>query len=136
MRKSGPGKGIDLLNVVQEFDQLEGSRADLLDLVGLLDGVEIVAHMVDAASRGRDDVVEAGEVAHEQRLGLRRLGVEPAIRHRLPAARLVARIHDLVAETLEQLEGRDAYFGKEGIDVARDEETDAHTKLLRKDARR
>src|SRR5712664_1936543 len=50
MRKSGPGKGIDLRDVVQEFDQLEGPRADLLDLVGLLYRVEIVPHMVDAAA--------------------------------------------------------------------------------------
>jgi hypothetical protein len=50
MRKLGPGKSVDLQDVVQEFDQLEGPRADLLDFVGLLYRVEIVAHVVDAAA--------------------------------------------------------------------------------------
>ena len=43
MREPGPGKRLDLQDVVQELDQLEGSRANLLDRVGLLDGVEIVS---------------------------------------------------------------------------------------------
>lgn len=50
MRKSGPGKSVDLLDVMQEFDQLEGPRADLPDLVGLLYRVKIVPHVVDAAA--------------------------------------------------------------------------------------
>src|SRR5467141_1407081 len=50
MRKSGPGKSVHLQDVVQEFDQLEGPRADLLDFVGLLYRVEIVPHVVDAAA--------------------------------------------------------------------------------------
>ena len=32
---------------------------------GLLDRVEIVAHVVDAAAGGRDELIEAGEIAHE-----------------------------------------------------------------------
>ena len=71
--KSGPRKRVDLQDVVQELDQLEGARANLLDLVGLLDRVEIIAHVVDAAAGWCHDVVEAGEVAHEQRLGSRRI---------------------------------------------------------------
>src|SRR5258708_4353462 len=126
MRKFGPGKGIDLLNVVQKLDQLEGARADLLDFVGLFDGVEIVAHVVDAATGRRDDVVEAGEVAYEQRLGVGAFGVEPAIGHRLSATRLIPRIDDVMTEPLQQLEGRDADLREEGIDVAGNEESDAH----------
>ena len=108
MRKPGPGKRIDLQDVVQELDELVGARADLLHLGGLLDGVEIVAHVVDAAAGRRHDVIEAGEVAHEQRLGVGAFGIEPAVRHRLSAAGLIARIDDLVAEPLQQLERRDA----------------------------
>jgi hypothetical protein len=50
MRKSGPGKSVGPLDVVQKFDQLEGPRANLLDFVGLLYRVKIVPHVVDAAA--------------------------------------------------------------------------------------
>jgi len=130
MRELGPRKGLDLLNVVQELDQLERSRADLLDLVGLLDGVEIVAHMVDAAAGWRYDVVEAGEVAHEQRLRIGALGVEPAICHRLAAAGLIAGVVDGVAKPLKQLERRNADRGEKGVDVAGDKKPDSHVLLL------
>ena len=75
---------------------------------------------------GADDVVEAGEIAHEQRLGVGAFGVEPAIGHRLAAAGLVARIDDLVAEALQQFERRDADLRKEGIDVAGNEQSYSH----------
>ena len=104
MWKFGPGKGIDFLDVVQKFDQFEGSRTDFLDLVGLLDGVEIVSYIVDATAGRCDDVIEAGEVAHEQRLSGGGFVVEPAIYHRLAAAGLVARVVDVVAEPLEQFD--------------------------------
>jgi len=58
----------------------------------LLDGVEIVTHMVDAAAGRRHEVVEAGEVAHKQRLGVGRFCVEPAVCHRLAAAGLIVRV--------------------------------------------
>src|ERR1700733_16246997 len=101
MRKTGPGKPIDLLDVVQELDQLKGARPHLRHRGGLLDRVEIVAHVVDATARGRDDVIEAGEVAHEQRFGIGAFRIEPAIGHRLSATGLVARVDDLVAEPLQ-----------------------------------
>jgi len=50
MRKSGPGKRIDLLDVVQELDELDGTRAHLFDLGRLFDRVEIFTHMLDAAA--------------------------------------------------------------------------------------
>ena len=111
---------------MQELDQLIGSRADLLDRVGLLDGIEIVPHMVDAAAGRRHDVVEAGEVAHKQRLGLGGLRIEPAVCHRLAAAGLIVRVLDVVAKPLQQLKGRDTNLRKESINIARDEKTDAH----------
>jgi hypothetical protein len=107
-----PRKRIDLQDVMQEFDELIGSRADLRHRVGLLDRVEIVTHMVDAAAGRCHDIVEAGEVLHKQRLGAGRVHVEPAVRHRLAAARLVERIDELMSESLEQLEGGDVDLGK------------------------
>ena len=86
--------------------------------------------MVDTAAGGRDDVIEAGEVAHEQGFGSGAVRVEAAIGHRLSAAGLVARVDDLVAEPLQKLEGRDADFRKEGIDVAGNEKPDAHGLFL------
>ena len=115
---------------MQELDEFKGSRADLHHLVGLLDGVEIVPHMMDAATRRRHDVVEAGEVAHEQRLGVGSFRVEPAVRHRLAAAGLIERIYDLVSEPLEQLEGRDANLGEKCVDVAGDKKPDPHASPL------
>ena len=56
--------------------------------------------------------------------------LKPAIGHRLAAAGLVARIDDLVAEPLQQLERGDADFRKEGIDVAGNEEPNAHSFFL------
>jgi hypothetical protein len=131
MRESGPRERINPKYVVQELDQLVGSGADLLDHVGLLDGVEIVAHMVDAAAGRRDDVIEAGEVAHKQRLGVGRFRVEPAIRHRLAAACLIMRVLDVMAKPLQQLEGCDTDLRKESVNIARDEKPDPHASLLR-----
>jgi hypothetical protein len=101
MREPGPRKPIDLEDVVQEFDELESASPHFPHLSGLVDGVEIVAHVMDAAARGRHDLIEAGEVAHEQRLGVGGFGIEPAIGHRLSATGLVARVDDLVAEALQ-----------------------------------
>ena len=111
---------------MQELDQLVGAGADLLDRVGLLDGVEIVPHMVDTAAGRRHDIFEAGEVAHEQRLGVGRFRVEPTVRHRLGAAGLIVRVLDVVAEPLQQLEGCDADLREKCVDVARDKKPDAH----------
>src|SRR5215472_14942227 len=130
MREPGPGKRVDLLNVVQEFDELERALPYLLHLRCLLDRIEIVAHVMDAAPRRRHDIIETAEIADEQCLGIGALGVEAAIGHRLSAARLVARVYDLMAEALQQLEGRDANFRKEGIDEARDEKRNSHHSLL------
>jgi hypothetical protein len=74
--------------------------------------------------------VEANEVTHEERLGCRAIGIEPAVRHRLAAARLVPWICDLVAEALQQLKRRNADLRKEGVNVAGYEESYAHSVLL------
>ena len=97
---------------------------NLLHLGGLLDRIEIVTHVMNAAPGRPDDVIEAGEIAHEQSLGFGAVSVEAAVRHRLSATGLVAWVDDLVAEALQQLEGRDADLRKEGVDVAGDEESD------------
>ena len=86
---------------MQELDDLVGARPNFLHLSGLLDGIEIVAHVVDAAAGRRHDIIEAGEIAHEQHLGIGALGIEPAIGHRLSATGLIARVDDLVAEPLQ-----------------------------------
>src|SRR6516164_1033171 len=104
MRKPRPGERLYLLDVAQELDQLVGARPHLFHLGGLLDRIEIVAHMVDAAARWRDHIVEAGEIAHEQRLRVGGLNIKPAIGHWLSAAGLVARVYDLVTEPFQKLQ--------------------------------
>src|SRR5882757_1667183 len=132
MRKSRPGEGVDFQDVVQELDDLVRALANLGHLRGLLDGIKIIAHVVNAATRGRDDIVESGEIAHEQRFGGGALVVEAAIGHRLAATGLIARIDHLEPEALEQLECRNADRWKEGIDVAGNKQTDTHVSSLRK----
>ena len=97
----GPRERVDFVDVVQELDELIDSRTDLLHLIGLFDRVEIVAHMVDAASLWRHDVIETREVAHKQGFCGCAIGVEAVIGHRLPAAGLVARVYDFMAEALQ-----------------------------------
>jgi hypothetical protein len=115
---------------VQELDELIGASTYLLHLRGLLDSIEIVTHVVNATARRRDNVIEAGEVANKQRLRVGRFCIEPAVCRRLSAACLIARIHDLVAKALQQLEACDANLWKESIDVAWDEKSDTHPSLL------
>jgi hypothetical protein len=135
MRKSGPGKSIDLLDVVEEFHKLEGSCANMLDFVGLLYGVEIVAHVVDAAAGRRHDAVEDCKVTHEQRFGVGCISIVTAIGHRPAAAGLVAGIFDVVANSSQGLECRDADLQKESVDVAGNKKPNAHLLLLSRDAR-
>src|SRR5258706_849534 len=82
--------------------------------------------MMDAATGRSHNIVEAEEVAHEQGLGAGAFRVEAAICHGLPAAGLIAWIHDLVSETLKQLESGSAHFGKESVNVARNEQCYSH----------
>src|SRR5438132_4322727 len=90
VRKVGPRKRIWLLDVVQKLDQLVGAGANLLDLRCLFNRIEIGTHVVNTAARGRNDVIEAGKIAHEQRLRVGAVGIEPAVCHWLPATGLVA----------------------------------------------
>src|SRR5271166_1422464 len=131
MRKPRPWERVDLQDIVQELDELEGAGANLRDLFRLLDGVEVAAHMVDAATLWRHHVIEAGEVAREQGLGGGGIAVEAVIGHRLPAAGLVARIYDLMAEALQKFEGRDPNFREEGVDETGYEEANAHLEPIR-----
>ena len=59
VRKPGPGKAVGLLDVMQELDQLVGSRTHFFHFGRLLDGIEVVAHVVHAAAGGRHDIIEA-----------------------------------------------------------------------------
>src|SRR5262245_15276537 len=108
MRKGCTRKRIDFYDVVQELDKLIGAHTNRPYLLGLLDVVKVVTHIVNAAARRSHDVVETGKIAHEQSLGVGAFGIESAVRHRLSAAGLITRIVDLVPKTLQQLEGCDA----------------------------
>src|SRR5438046_3651628 len=130
MREVRPRKRGDLQDIVQELDDLESTRPYLFHRGGLLDRIEIVAHVVNAAAGRCDDIIESGEITHKQGLGVGALGVEAAIGHRLTATGLVTRVNDLVAKSLQELQGCDTNLREKGIDVAGDEEPDAHLSLL------
>src|ERR1700688_1622147 len=82
--------------------------------------------MMDTASRRADDIVEAVEIADEQRFGAARIRLEAAVCHRLAAAGLIWRIDHVETEALEQLQRRDSNFRKESIDKAGNEKSDFH----------
>src|SRR5262245_4442460 len=113
MREPRPRERLCFFDIVQALDELVSQRTAIPHLASVLDGVEMIADMMDAAAGRPNHIIEPGEIAHEERLGRRTIGIEPAIGHRLPTAGLVARIDDLMAEALEELKGRDADFGKE-----------------------
>jgi hypothetical protein len=129
MRKPGSREGVGFLDVMEKLDDLEDAPANRFHLWRLLNGIEIVAHMMDTAAGRRDDTIKAGEIAHEQGFGRGAIGVEATIRHWLSATALIARINDIVVKALEQLEGGDTHFGENGVDLARNEESDAHSHL-------
>jgi hypothetical protein len=114
---------------MEKFDDLEDAPANRFHLWRLLNGIEIVRHMMDTAAGRRDDTIKAGEIAHEQGFGRGAIGVEATIRHWLSATGLIARINDIVVKALEQLEGGDTHFGENGVDLARNGESDVHSHL-------
>src|ERR1700722_5849439 len=120
VRKPGPRESIDFLDVVQELDDLKRAFSNRTHFARLLDRIQIVPDVMHAAARGCDDVVEAREIAHEQRFCRPAFVIEAAVRHRLAATGLVARINDFVPKALEQLERRDANFRKEGVYITGD----------------
>lgn len=78
MRESRPRECLDFQDIVQELHQLIGASSDLLDLIGLRDRVEMVAHVVNAAAFRPNDIIEPGEVAYEQGLGISAFPIEAA----------------------------------------------------------
>ena len=65
-------------HALRAVDQIIGPCPDFSHVVGLFDRVEIVANVVDTSARGSHDIVEPGEIAHEQGFGGGAVGVEPA----------------------------------------------------------
>src|SRR5258707_15723101 len=92
--KRRPGESRDLQVVVQELHQLPDSGPDLAGLRSLLDGVEVEADVVDAASRRPDDRVEILEALDEKGLARGGILLEAAVGHGLPAAGLLERVLD------------------------------------------
>src|SRR5215470_9641862 len=61
----GPRERLDIEHVVQELDELEGPLAHSGYLSGLLDGGQVLPHVMRTTPRWPDDVVETAEVLHE-----------------------------------------------------------------------
>ena len=111
---------------MEELDELTGPGPDLPGLRRLLDRVEVEPDVVDAACGRPDDRVEILEAVDEEGFGGGGIFLATAVGHRLPAAGLIERVLDRAAEPLEELQGRDAHFGEESVDVTGNEEPDLH----------
>src|SRR5919108_5564332 len=129
--KLRPGEVMDLGDVVQKLHQLVSVLAHVLHGLGLLDGVEVLAYLLNTATCGADDAVEVFEVLDEEAFRLSGVALVSAVGHRLSTAGLPQRIAHLEAEPLQEFKGRNANFGEKHIDVARDEQTDPHAAGLR-----
>src|SRR6266545_5318174 len=66
VRKFSPGEGFDFEDVMEELDQLVSVSPHFLRFGGLRDRIQMVPHVVGAASRRGDDVIEILEVLDEQ----------------------------------------------------------------------
>src|SRR6516165_11414013 len=87
---------------------------------------------MDATAGRPDDRFETLEALNEESLGGSGIVLAAAVGHRLPAAGLIERVLDRAAESLEELQGRDAHFRKEGVDVTGNEEPELHRHPLRR----
>ncbi|CAM2160010.1 hypothetical protein PT2222_60424 [Paraburkholderia tropica] len=126
VRKRRPRKFAHLQDVVNEFDEFVGVAAHGVGVARLIGGREMVAHVMHATAARRDDVIVAGEIAHEEIFGGGGLLFAAAIAHGLTATGLIQRIVHGAAQTLQQLQGGDAHFGEEGVDKTRYKQRDFH----------
>src|SRR5206468_4175220 len=129
--KLRPGEVLDFHDVVQKLDQFVGMLAHVLDGVGLLDGVEVMAYLLDAATGRSNDAIEVFEVLDEEMFRLRGVALVAAVGHRLSTTGLPQWIADLEAEPLQEFEGRNPNFGENHIDIAGNEQTYFHIAVWR-----
>ena len=111
---------------MQKLRQLTAPRAYFPHLVDLRDGVQILAHMVCAATGRADDVLVAPKVLDEQRLHQRRVGLVAAVGQGLAAAGLIQWIVHLHPDALQGLERGYADLGEECFNEAGNEQRDLH----------
>jgi hypothetical protein len=114
---------------VQKLDELASPGSNLLGLGRLFDRIEMEPDVVDAAARRPDDRVELFETLDKESLGRSGIVLATTVSHRLPAAGLIERVFDRAAEPFKKLNRRDADFRKEGVDIARNEESDLHRRV-------
>ena len=79
---------------------------------------------MDTAAGRFDDRIEILKTTDEVGLGGGGIVLTAAVGYRLPASGLIERVRHRAAESLEELQGRNAHFGEEGVDVAGNEEPD------------
>src|SRR5580704_13863097 len=101
VRKFRPREFVDLHQIVQKLDQLVGAATDLLDQRCLRDCVEMLAYVVGATPRWRDDGFKLLKVRDEQCLGASRILLTSAVRHRLTTARLIEGVDHIDSQPLQ-----------------------------------
>src|ERR1700737_4589501 len=79
-----------------------------------------------ATARGSDDVIEPRKILDEQFFCCLCLLKTPAIRHRLAAASLVEGVDDIHFQLLQKLQGGDADFRIEKVDITGNHQGNLH----------
>jgi hypothetical protein len=114
-------------NVDKKLTQLKSLVANTMHFVGRAKHLFIVmADHGHAAARWRDDVIVVGERAQEVLGNGAGFVVQAGVGHGLAAARLTLGEVDVESEAFEHIDGRHADLWVELVDVARNEQADAH----------
>jgi hypothetical protein len=125
--------GPDFEHIRKEFAELERFVLDLVQCrLIAYQAVVVLAHHRYATARGPDDVVVRPEQTDELLGHGPGVVIAPRVGHRLAAARLLGGVFDgrVRRKMLEQRERSGAHPRVELVDVAGDEEADAHPSMM------
>jgi len=87
---------------MEKFNQFIGVLANVFDIVGLFEPVEVAPDLLDAASGRSNDTIIALEVLDKEAFGCCSVDLVPTVRHGLPAASLVEWVAHIEPEFLQQ----------------------------------
>jgi len=85
---------------MEKFNQFIGMLANVLNIVGLFEGVEVAPDLLDAASGRSNDAIVPLEVLNKEAFGCGSVDLVATIGHGLSAASLVERVTHIEPESL------------------------------------
>ena len=129
--RKGAGQPVDFEDVGEELAQFECFVGHLFELGRMTEHFFVVMpHHRDAAAGGRDDVVVGSEYLQEPLRQWPGVVVQAGVGHGLAAAGLLFGIFDLQSLPFEQFKRGQAYLWVELVDVAGNEQADAHSSIV------